>query len=156
MHEGSPPRWCHLVWTTARRRPGFKIAAVAGFCERAVRGACGTLGWMVDTVTILPDQVQLLIAVPNPLPRQDVCRTLRQAVTRTLRASSLPFPTRAHLWEDPSWCAALASAAAVTVVRRQLRMRNQHDRLVGEQPASGFDDIRGLGQDEVFKRGRVG
>lgn len=121
-----------------------------------MRGACGTLGWTVDAIAILPDQVQLLVAVPHALPRQAVGGILRRAVTTTLRGSSLPFPTRAHLWENRGWCAVLASPAAVTVVRRQLRMRGQRDRLVGEQPAGGFDDIRGLGQDEVFERGRVG
>lgn len=121
-----------------------------------MRGACEGLGWMADTVMIHPDQVHLLIAVPSPLARQDVGRTLRRAVTRTLRASSLPFPAHAHLWEDPGWCAVLASPAAVTVVRRQLRRRSQPEILVGEQPARGGDDIRGLGQDEILERGRIG
>lgn len=131
MPERSPPRWCHLVWTTARRRPWFKIAAVAGFCERSVRSACAALGWTADTVAVFPDQVHLLIAVPNPLPRRQVCHVLRRAVTRTLRASTLPFPAHASLWEDPGWCAVLASPAAVTVVRRQL-----HDRRSGAPAAS--------------------
>lgn len=123
MREGSPPRWCHLVWTTAGRRPLFKIAAVAGFCERTVRAACDTLGWTADTVTVLPHQVHALTAVPPSAPRGDVSRTLRRAVTQALRESSLPFPAHQHLWEDPAWCAVLASPAAVTLVRQQLRAR---------------------------------
>jgi len=103
-------------------------------------------------VVALPDRVHILVHVPASVPRAAVTSRLQRHVADALSAANMVQPG-VPVWQQPGWCAVLASLAALVAVRRHLTRRVAP--LVREQLPGRRDDIGRLRQDVVLERGSV-
>lgn len=113
-------KWCHVTLSALNGRRLFKIARTARFCERVIRVACRSRGWAVDTVSVRPERVQVLIRVPRKIRRRDVVQVVRDATVAALRRRS-EIPGMGRIFRKRWWCGVLTRPAAVSSLRRRLR-----------------------------------
>ena len=120
-------RWYHLVLFTYRRRPVFKLARHALFCERAVGQIGKRLGCPVDSVRAGPGSIHLLIRIPRQASVTRIVLTIKWLSRWTLAKNGVQ-PCWKRLWARSYWCASLTRPSSAAAVRQHI---HQHRLTAG-------------------------
>ncbi len=115
-------RWYHLVLFTYRRRPVFKLAKHALFCERTLIRTGKRVGWPVDSARTSDCSVHLLIKIPANISASRIALTIKWRCWWALVRRGM-HPIRRRLWSRSYWCVPLTCSRSAAAVRHHIQQR---------------------------------
>ena len=115
-------RWYHLVLFTYRRRPAFKLARHALFCERTLIRTGKRVGWPVDSARTSDCSAHLLIKIPANVSASRIALTIKWRSWWTLVRTGV-HPVWRRLWATSYWCVPLTRSSSTAAVRHHIQQR---------------------------------
>ncbi|MFQ6046550.1 MAG: transposase [Gemmatimonadales bacterium] len=116
-------KWYHVVWHTCNRRSLFNMPARRRACEQELGRLLRSHGWNVGAVYVAAARLHVLAQPPVAAPREVVTREIKRLAALAARRVGAVSPWSRTLWDPGGWCAVMANAVSLRVVRRYLSER---------------------------------